>query len=195
MLEAHPHLRGGVKPMYEARPRGRHARSLGGQPLAAGPPVFSTIITTVLVKPHDKSWKPGDNVAMNVIPFAGTGAVNIQAGKSVCPRQPEIRIRSGAGGKKSKICCATYSELCDLQWSQVELSHVFLTERDGPMTPKAFHALFSRIGARAKIPFPIHRTCCATAAAMRWQMLVTIRGRCKPISGTRISNTRCATRN
>jgi hypothetical protein len=25
----------------------------------------------------------------------------------------------------------------------------------GPMTPKAFHALFGRIGARAKMPFPI----------------------------------------
>ena len=86
------------------------------------------------------------------------------------------------------------SELCDLQWSQVELatgrlhvrrakngspsvhpmqgdeiralrrlqreqgpsSHVFMSERDGPMTPKAFHALFSRIGVRAKMPFPIH---------------------------------------
>ena len=35
-------------------------------------------------------------------------------------------------------------------------SHVFMTERDGPMTPKAFHALFGRIGARAKMPFPIH---------------------------------------
>ena len=78
------------------------------------------------------------------------------------------------------------SELCDLQWSQVELasgrlhvrrakngspsvhpmqgdeiralrrlrreqgpssSHVFMTERDGPMTPKAFHALFGRTRA------------------------------------------------
>jgi len=77
------------------------------------------------------------------------------------------------------------SEVCDLQWSQVELatgrlhvrrakngsssvhpmqgareqepsSHVFMTERDGPMTPKAFHALFGRIGARAKMSFPIH---------------------------------------
>ena len=86
------------------------------------------------------------------------------------------------------------SELCDLQWSQVELatgrlhvrrakngspsvhpmqgdeiralrrlqreqgpsSHVFMTERDGPMTPKAFHALFGRIGERAKMPFPVH---------------------------------------
>jgi Phage integrase family/ABC transporter substrate binding protein len=86
------------------------------------------------------------------------------------------------------------SELCDLQWSQVELatgrlhvrraksgspsvhpmpgdeiralrrlqreqgpsSHVFMTERGGPMTPKAFHALFGRIGTRAKMPFPIH---------------------------------------
>ena len=74
------------------------------------------------------------------------------------------------------------SELCDLQWHQVEIntgrlhvrrskkgtpsvhpmqgdeiralrrlqreqgpsSHVFMTERDGPMTPKAFHALFGR---------------------------------------------------
>jgi type 1 fimbriae regulatory protein FimE len=33
---------------------------------------------------------------------------------------------------------------------------VFMTERDGPMTPKAFHALFGRIGARAKMPFPVH---------------------------------------
>ena len=86
------------------------------------------------------------------------------------------------------------SELCDLQWSQVELtagrlhvrraksgspsvhpmqgdeiralrrlqreqgpsSHVFMTERGGPMTPKAFHALFGRIGAWAKMPFPVH---------------------------------------
>jgi type 1 fimbriae regulatory protein FimB/type 1 fimbriae regulatory protein FimE len=89
------------------------------------------------------------------------------------------------------------SELCDLQWSQVELttgrlhvrrakngspsvhpmqgdeiralrrlqreqgrsSHVFMTERDGPMTPKAFHALFGRIGARAKMQ------CCGYALA------------------------------
>jgi integrase len=86
------------------------------------------------------------------------------------------------------------SELCDVQWSQVELatgrlhvrrakngspsvhpmqgdeiralrrlqreqgasSHVFMTERDGPMTPKAFHALFGRIGSRAKMQFPVH---------------------------------------
>jgi site-specific recombinase XerD len=27
-----------------------------------------------------------------------------------------------------------------------------MTERDGPMTPKAFHALFGRIGERAKMP-------------------------------------------
>jgi site-specific recombinase XerD len=33
---------------------------------------------------------------------------------------------------------------------------VFMTERDGPMTPKAFHALFRRIGAGAKMPFPVH---------------------------------------
>src|SRR5262249_19200947 len=86
------------------------------------------------------------------------------------------------------------SELCDLQWSQVDFnagtlrvrrrkqgspsthplqgdeiralrrlqrdqersSVVFLTERGGPMVPKAFHGLFGRIGQRAKLPFPVH---------------------------------------
>ena len=86
------------------------------------------------------------------------------------------------------------SELCDLEWSQVELaagrlhvrrakngspsvhpmrgdelralrrvqreqgpsSHVFQSERGGPMTPKACHALFGRIGERAKMPFAVH---------------------------------------
>jgi site-specific recombinase XerD len=43
-----------------------------------------------------------------------------------------------------------------MQREQGSSSHVFMTERDGPMTPKAFHALFGRIGARAKMPFPIH---------------------------------------
>jgi hypothetical protein len=35
-------------------------------------------------------------------------------------------------------------------------SHVFMTERGGPMTPKAFHALFGRIGMRAEMPFAVH---------------------------------------
>jgi type 1 fimbriae regulatory protein FimB/type 1 fimbriae regulatory protein FimE len=43
-----------------------------------------------------------------------------------------------------------------LQREQGASSHVFMTERGAPMTPKAFHALFGRIGARAKMPFPIH---------------------------------------
>ena len=86
------------------------------------------------------------------------------------------------------------SELCDLQWSQVDFNagtlrvnrvkrgspsthplkgdeiralrrlqrenepsrFVFMTERKGPMAPKAWHGLFERIGQRAKLPFPIH---------------------------------------
>ena len=43
-----------------------------------------------------------------------------------------------------------------LQPEQGASAHVFMTERDGPMTPKAFHALFGRIGERAKMPFPVH---------------------------------------
>ena len=125
------------------------------------------------------------------------------------------------------------SELCDLQWSQVELatgrlhvrrakngspsvhpmqgdemralrrlqreqglsSHVFMTERDGPMTPKAFHALFGRIGERAKMPFPVHphmlRHGCGYALANAGH---TIPGRYSPGSATRISSTRFGTR-
>ena len=86
------------------------------------------------------------------------------------------------------------SEVCDLQWHQVELAtgrlhvrrskrgtpsvqpirgdeiralrrlqreqeaspYVFTSERRGPMTPKSFHTLISRLGDRAGMPFPIH---------------------------------------
>jgi type 1 fimbriae regulatory protein FimE len=72
------------------------------------------------------------------------------------------------------------SELCDLQWSrgdeiralrrlqreQGSSSHVFMTERDGPMTPKAFHALFGRIGLGRGCRSRCIRTCCGMAAAM-----------------------------
>src|SRR4029450_1277874 len=43
-----------------------------------------------------------------------------------------------------------------LKREQGPSSHVFMTERGGPMTPKAFHALFGRIGGRAKMPFAVH---------------------------------------
>ena len=33
---------------------------------------------------------------------------------------------------------------------------MFSSERGSPMTPKAFHALFGRIGAWAKMPFRVH---------------------------------------
>jgi site-specific recombinase XerD len=95
------------------------------------------------------------------------------------------------------------SELCDLQWSEVELSpgrlhvrrvkhgtpsdeiralralqreqeasqFVFLTERGGPMTAKAFNHLLHRIGERAGLPFPVHphmlRHACGFALANR----------------------------
>src|SRR5262245_33879640 len=78
-----------------------------------------------------------------------------------------------------------------LQREQGASSHVFMTERDGPMTPKAFHALFGRIGARAKMQFPIHphmlRHGCGYALA------ATTHGRYKLGSATRTSSTRCVT--
>ena len=106
------------------------------------------------------------------------------------------RLGSRYGHRDSTMILIAYrhglraSELCDLQWSQVDFNagtlrvrrrkqgspgthplqgdeiralrrlqrgtFVFLTERDGPMTPKAFHALFARIGQRAELPFPVH---------------------------------------
>jgi hypothetical protein len=47
-----------------------------------------------------------------------------------------------------------------------------MTERGGPMTPKAFYALFGRIGQRAKMPFPVHphmlRHGCGRANVVVW---------------------------
>jgi integrase len=43
-----------------------------------------------------------------------------------------------------------------LQREQQPSSHVFTTERGGPMTPKGFNTLFRRVGERALMPFPVH---------------------------------------
>jgi integrase len=43
-----------------------------------------------------------------------------------------------------------------LQREQQPSSHVFTTERGGPMTPKGFNTLFRRVGERAAMPFPVH---------------------------------------
>ena len=42
------------------------------------------------------------------------------------------------------------------RYARCGVCSAFMTERDGPMTPKAFHALFGRIGTRAKMQFQIH---------------------------------------
>jgi integrase len=43
-----------------------------------------------------------------------------------------------------------------LQREQPPGPHVFTSERGGPIAPKSFHTLISRLGARAGIAFPIH---------------------------------------
>jgi type 1 fimbriae regulatory protein FimE len=123
------------------------------------------------------------------------------------------------------------TELCDLQWSQVELatgrlhvrrakngspsihpmqgdeiralrrlqreqgpsSHVFMTERDGPMAPKALHALFGRIGTRAKLQFTVHPHMLRHGCGYAWLTPGTTHGRCRHGSGTRTSSIQCAT--
>ena len=36
------------------------------------------------------------------------------------------------------------------------LTHVFVSERGGPIKPIGFHRLIQRLGEAAKMPFPIH---------------------------------------
>jgi hypothetical protein len=62
-----------------------------------------------------------------------------------------LHVRRAKGGSPSEI-----RALRRLQREQGASSHVFMTERGGPMTPKAFHALFARIGVWAKMPLPVH---------------------------------------
>jgi hypothetical protein len=71
-------------------------------------------------------------------------------------------------------------------------SRVFITERDGPMRPKAFHALFGRLGARAGMAFPIHphmlRHGCGYALANAGHDTRALQG-----MGTRTFSIRCVT--
>jgi site-specific recombinase XerD len=109
------------------------------------------------------------------------------------------RRRSRYGHRDSTMILVAYrhglraSELCDLQWHQVELdagrmhvrrakngtssvhpirgdeiralrrlrrenptSHVFVTERGGPMSTVGFHHLIKRLGEVAEMPFRVH---------------------------------------
>jgi type 1 fimbriae regulatory protein FimB/type 1 fimbriae regulatory protein FimE len=125
------------------------------------------------------------------------------------------------------------SEVCDLQWHQVELNtgrlhvrrskrgtpsvhpiqgdelralrrlqreqppglHVFTSERGGPMTPKSFHTLISRLGERAGMLFPIHPHMCSdTRAALPWRTPATIHGPSKRGSAIAISSTQSVIR-
>jgi Phage integrase family len=78
------------------------------------------------------------------------------------------------------------SEVCDLQWHQVELNtgrlHVHRSKRGTPS------------GERAGMPFPIHRTCSGTPAASPWRTPATIRGPSKPGLAIATSSIRCVTR-
>jgi integrase len=69
-----------------------------------------------------------------------------------------LHVRRAKGGSPSvhTLKGDEIRALRRLQREQGASSHVFMTERGGPMTPKAFHALFARIGMWARMPFPVH---------------------------------------
>ena len=67
-----------------------------------------------------------------------------------------LYVRRAKNGSPSVQSGRRDRALRRLQREQAASPHVFSSERGGPMTPKAFHALFARIGSRAKMPFPVH---------------------------------------
>jgi integrase len=82
-------------------------------------------------------------------------------GDQLCDVQwHQVELTAGrlhqAGGRQQAMQGDEIRTLRRLHREQGPSAHVFMTERGGLMTPKAFYALFSRIGARTKMPFPIH---------------------------------------
>ena len=56
---------------------------------------------------------------------------------------------------------------------------------------QALRAWWSALVSRLSLAFRLILTCCATPAASPWPTRATIRGRCRPISATPTSSTRC----
>jgi hypothetical protein len=75
---------------------------------------------------------------------AGPHQVELTAGR--------LHVRRAKGGPPSvhTLQGDEIRALRRLQREQGASSHVFMTERGGPMTPKAFHALVARIGTQAE---------------------------------------------
>ena len=144
------------------------------------------------------------------------------------------RKHSRYGHRDSTMILVAYrhglraSELCDLQWHQVELdagrmhvrrakngtpsvhpirgdeiralrrlrrenptSHVFVTERGGPMSTVGFHHLIKRLGEVAEMPFQeCTRTCSGMPAGINLLTTAMTRVPSSNTSDTRTSNTR-----
>jgi hypothetical protein len=82
-----------------------------------------------------------------------------------------------------------------LQREQGPSSHVFMTERDGPMTPRRSTGCSAESVPGLICRSGCIRTCSGMAAAMRSPTPATIPERYRLISATKISSTRCATPN
>jgi hypothetical protein len=81
-----------------------------------------------------------------------------------------------------------------LQREQPPGPYVFASERGGPIAPKSFHTLISRLGSAPVWPSRFTRTCCATVAAMHWRTPATIPGPSKPGWDTRTYSTQSVIR-
>jgi site-specific recombinase XerD len=89
-------------------------------------------------------------------------------GKEVEKLMEAARKSSRHGHRDATMILIAYrhglraSEVCDLralrrlQREQPPGPYVFASERGGPIAPKSFHTLISRLGERARMAFPIH---------------------------------------
>jgi integrase len=95
------------------------------------------------------------------------------------------------GHRDATILPPRASELCDLQWHQVELNTGRLHVRRSKKGTPSVHPMQ---GDEIRALRRLQREQEASPAATPWRMQGTTRGRCRPGSGTRTSSTRCATR-
>ena len=159
-------------------------------------------IKTIMLAVHGN--QKGFIVSDQTPDLSTPSTVNCTVRKYLTEREVETlmdcaRRRSRYGHRNSTMILVAYrhglraSELCDLQWHQVELdagrlhirrakngtpsvhpirgdeiralrrlrrenptSHVFVTERGGPMSTVGFHHLIKRLGEVAGMPFKVH---------------------------------------
>ena len=106
-------------------------------------------------------------------------------------RSASLHVRRVKNGKPSvhPLRGDEIRALRELRRQFPDSAFVFATERGGPFTTDAVNRLIKRIGARAKLPFPVHAHMLRHACGYALPTQVTIHGRSRTGSATATSST------